>query len=43
VEVAPVSLTAEGMVPLMVPCLMADADMRADLWWVVLVCICRCG
>ena len=38
VEVVPVSLTAEGMVPLMIPCLMAAVDMRADLLRVVLEC-----
>ena len=27
VEVAPVSLIAEGMVPSMIPCLMAEVDM----------------
>ena len=31
VKVAPVSLTAEGMVPLMIPSLMAEVDMRVDL------------
>ena len=43
VEVVPVSLTAEGMVPLMIPCLMAEVDMRAALLRVVLECIWRHG
>jgi hypothetical protein len=41
VEMVSLSLTAEGMVLLMIPCLMAEVDMRADLLWVVLECICR--
>ena len=36
VEVAPVSLTADGMEPLMIPCLMIGGDM-----WVVLLCLSR--
>ena len=43
VEVALVSLVAEGMVPLMIPCLMAEVDMRVELLRVVVACFWRCG
>jgi hypothetical protein len=43
VEVVPVLLTAEGMVPLMIPSSIAEDDMWVDLWWVLLVCICMHG
>jgi hypothetical protein len=41
VEVVPVLLTAEEMVSLIIPCLMAEVDMRDDLLKVVLECIWR--
>jgi hypothetical protein len=41
VEVAPVSLIAEGMVPLLIPCLMAAVDMWVELLRVVVACLWR--
>jgi len=32
VDVAPVSLTADGMEPLMIPCLMDEGELWVDLW-----------
>jgi hypothetical protein len=32
VDVALVSLTVDGMEPLMIPCLMDEGDMWVDLW-----------
>ena len=43
VDVAPVSLTVDGMEPLMIPCLMVEGDMWVDLWWVFLMCVCLHG
>ena len=43
VDVAPVSLTSDGMEPLMIPCLIVEGDMWVDLWWVLLMCVCLNG
>ena len=41
VEVAPVLLIAEGMVPSLIPCLMAAVDMWVELLRVVVACLWR--
>ena len=37
VEVVPVSLTADGMEPLKIPCLMVLGDMWVALLWMLLI------
>ena len=43
VEVAPVSLTADGMEPLVTPSLMVWGDMWVALLWMLMVPVCLSG
>lgn len=43
VEVAPVSLTADGMEPLLIPSLMVRGDMWVDVLWMLIVPVCLSG
>ncbi len=43
VEVAPVSLTADGMEPLLMPSLMVWGDMRVAVLWMLMVPVCLSG
>ena len=43
VEVAPVSLTADGMEPLLIPSLMVRGDMWVALLWMLMVPVCLSG